>query len=146
AIIVPVLFVLLAVQTAGLLRRSGQIARTEIEEARDRHLIRALMDNSPDRIYVKDNESRFVHISRELARVFGLNDPAEAVGKTDADFFAPEFAQQCRADELEVIRTGKPLLGKEEKEIHPDGRVTWAVTTTLPLRGTRGEVIGVLGL
>jgi two-component system, cell cycle sensor histidine kinase and response regulator CckA len=156
SLILPLLFLLVLADAALYFDQlrwlrtllSGETGKrqSQSEIDRDRNLLQALMDNSPDRIYVKDTESRFVHISRALATVFGLQEPAEAVGKTDADFFAPEFAQQCRADELEVIRTGKPLLGKEEKETRPDGTVTWAVTTTLPLRDAQGKVIGILGL
>jgi two-component system, cell cycle sensor histidine kinase and response regulator CckA len=161
AILIPILFLLLVAEAKGFIPsdrtfpRSQQekradaekaAARAEAVETRDLNLLRALMDNSPDRIYIKDTDSRFLHISRALASVFDLRAPAEVVGKTDADFFAAEFAQQCRADELAVIHTGKPLLGKEEKETHPDGHVTWAVTTTLPLRDAGGQVIGILGL
>ncbi|MGA2220379.1 MAG: hypothetical protein ABSH21_01135 [Verrucomicrobiia bacterium] len=59
---------------------------------------------------------RFICISKTEAHLFGLGDPAEAIGKTDFDFFTAEHAQQAYADEQEIIRTGRPMLGKEENE------------------------------
>ena len=61
--------------------------------------------------------------------LFGLSDPNQVIGKTDYDFFTEEHASQTFKDELEVMKTGKSLIGKEEKESFPDGRVKWASTT-----------------
>jgi PAS domain S-box-containing protein len=104
------------------------------------------MDNLPDVIYFKDRESRFTRINKALAKSFGLSDPAQAVGKTDFDFFTGEHAEQAFADEQEIVRTGQPVLGKEEKETWPDGHVTWASTTKMPLRDTNRNIIGTFGI
>src|SRR5579864_5781401 len=116
---------------------------TSISES---YLLYVLMDNVPDAIYFKDLESRFIRINRGMAKLFGLSDPAEAVGKTDFDFFSEEHARQAYLDEQEVIRTGRPLVAREEREYWPDGRVTWASTTKLPLRDRDGAIIGTFGI
>jgi PAS domain S-box-containing protein len=114
--------------------------------ARERHLLRTLMDHLPDSIYFKDRDSRFVRMNAAQARLFGLNDPAEAVGKTDYDFFTPEHAGQAFRDEQEVMRTGVPLVNQEEKETWPDGSVTWVTTTKMPLRDADGAIVGTFGV
>ncbi len=123
-------------------------ARKRAEQAldRERYLLHALMDNLPDAIYFKDRESRFLRISRALAEKFGLADAAEAEGKTDFDFFAEEHARQAREDELALMRTGQPVLNKEEKETWPDGRATWVATNKLPLRDQVGRIVGTFGI
>jgi PAS domain S-box-containing protein len=61
--------------------------RAETALTEERHLLRTLLDNLPDHIYFKDRHSRFTHLSESQAQRFGLNDPADALGKTDFDFF-----------------------------------------------------------
>lgn len=109
-------------------------------------LLHMLMDNVPDAIYFKDLQSSFICINRALALRFGLSDPAEAVGKTDFDYFSEAHARQAYLDEQEVIRIGRPLVAREEAEYWPDGRMTWASTTKLPLRDRDGSIIGTCGI
>jgi two-component system sensor histidine kinase/response regulator len=114
--------------------------------ARERFLLHALMDNLPDSIYFKDAGSRFIRVNKALANRFGLKDPAEAVSKTDSDFLSEEHAAPAVADELKVMRSGKPLVGREEKETWPDGRVAWVSVTKMPLRDRDGKIIGTFGV
>lgn len=107
-------------------------------------LLQALMDNMPDHIYFKDLQSRFIRNSKSQATLLGLNDPAEAVGKTDFDFFP--HAARSYAEEQEVMRSGKPLVDIEEWVVWPDGRETWVSTTKLPLRNSEGQTIGIFGI
>jgi PAS domain S-box-containing protein len=112
----------------------------------ERHLLHTLMDNLPDTIYFKDRESRFIRINKALVKGFGISVSDQAIGKTDADFFTSEHAQQAYADEQEIIRTGQPMLDKEEKETWPDGHVSWVSTTKMPLRDANGNIFGTFGV
>jgi PAS domain S-box-containing protein len=124
------------------------IERKQVAEtlARERYLLRTLIDNIPDSIYFKDAESRFVRINKALANRFGLKDSDEATGKTDFDFFSEEHAAPAFADEQEVMRSGKPVVNKEEKETWPDGRTAWVSTTKTPLYDQNGKVVGTFGV
>ncbi len=112
----------------------------------EQSLLRALMDNIPDHVYFKDRESRFLRISKAQADHFGLDDPAQAIGKTDFDFFAEAHARPAFEDEQSIIRTGIPLVGVEEQEVWPDGREGWVSTTKVPLKDAQGRIIGTLGV
>jgi diguanylate cyclase (GGDEF)-like protein/PAS domain S-box-containing protein len=112
----------------------------------DRHLLDALLEYSPDHLYFKDRRSRFVRVSRSLAEWMGLRDPLAAIGMSDADFFAAAHAQKASSDEDVILRTGRALIGVEEREVWPDGRETWVSTTKAPLRGRDGRIIGVFGM
>jgi phosphoserine phosphatase RsbU/P len=122
--------------------------RSEAESAleRERFLLKTLMDNLPDNIYFKDRESRFTMVNRAMAAWFGLHDPADLIGKTDADLFSPEHAKAALRDEQAILRTGQPLVNREEKETWADGHETWVSTTKLPLRDPNGQIIGTFGL
>lgn len=126
--------------------RTAELANANDELQQERYLLHALMDNVPHSIYFKDESSRFIRVNRALADLFGLADPADAVAKTDRDFFGPEHTEQALADEREIMRTGRPLLDKEEKETWPDGRVTWALTTKMPLCDPDGRMAGTFGI
>jgi len=122
--------------------------RKRAEEAliEERYLLHTLMDNLPDAVYFKDRESHFTRINKADVKLFGLSGPAQAVGKTDFDFFTTEHAQEAYNDEQQIIRTGQPVVGKEEMETWPDGHVTWASTTKMPLRDAKGNIIGTFGV
>jgi len=110
------------------------------------HLLNALMEFLPDRIYYKDLQSRIISGSRSYARLFNLEDYSEIRGKTDFDFFSEEHANAALKDEQEIIRTGKAKLNMEEMETWPDGRVTWCSTSKAPLLDDRGHIIGTFGI
>jgi PAS domain S-box-containing protein len=109
-------------------------------------LLRTLIDNIPDYIYIKDIESRFVAANSALARSMGAETADDMIGKTDADFFAPEVAAQFRADEEIIIQTGQPLIGKEEFLINPKGVERIHATTKVPLRDRAGQIVGLVGI
>ncbi len=130
----------------GMDRDSTARIQTEIALRHERSITRALLDNIPDHVYCKDRASRFLIISRAMAAKFGLADPAQAVGKTDFDFFTEEHARQAFEDEQRIITTGQPLLDLMEKETWEDGRISWGLTTKTPLRNELGEIIGTCGI
>lgn len=111
----------------------------------EQYLLSALMNYSPDHIYFKDRESRFVRINQSHALVFGLSSPEQAVGKTDFDFFTDEHAQGAFRDEQEIIRTGIPVT-KEEKQTWADRPDTWVATSKMPLFDDDKNVIGTFGI
>lgn len=118
----------------------------ELFEAPAERLFEALMEQSPDRIYIKDLSSRFIAMSRAMMDFFGLRSVEEAIGRTDFDFFSNEHAQQAFDDERRVLETGRPIISREEKETWRDGRITWASSTKAPLLLSSGKIVGLLGI
>ncbi len=128
----------------------GRVAvdlRAALRELREEiFLLETLMDTIPDSIYFKDRESRFTRVNRYTAVRLGVSDPAQVVGKTDFDFFTTEHAEQAFRDEQQIVRSGKPIVGLEEKETLPGGAIRWVSTTKMPLRDTNGTIIGTFGI
>jgi PAS domain S-box-containing protein len=112
----------------------------------EQFLLRTLLQNIPDQIYFKDKQCRFIQVNPTLAHRFGVESPEQVLGKTDFDFFTQEHAGAAYADEQEIMRTGIPLVGREEQETWPDGTILWVTTTKLPLRDTKGEIVGTFGI
>jgi len=109
-------------------------------------LLSTIFESSPDYIYFKDLDSRFVRFSHSFMRHFKVTDEAMLRGKTDFDFFGMEISQAARDEELEIMRTGAPLVGKVEKSPTLDGRINWFLTTKTPWRDPDGSIIGIFGI
>ncbi len=122
--------------------------RKAMEEtlARERNLLRALMDNLPDHIFVKDTASRFVTANAATLRSLGAARLQDVLGKSDFDFLQRELAEQFFSDEQDVCRSGQPLMNREELLIDRGGQRKWLLTTKVPLRDGTGEVIGLVGM
>jgi PAS domain S-box-containing protein len=121
--------------------------RTEEDLAGERNLLRTLIDSIPDYIYVKDPESRFLLVNKISASSRGIVSPDAFVGKTDFDFLPHEFAEQFYADDQKVIKSGQPLINKEEQNIYPEtGAIRWFSTTKVPLQNNQGEIVGLVGI
>jgi two-component system sensor histidine kinase/response regulator len=112
----------------------------------EQQLLETFLEYIPDRVYFKDLKSRFLRISRAKATFSGLDNAQQAIGKTDADLFNSDQADQALAEEQEIIRTGQSVFAKEEEMRWPDGRTTWALVNKVPLRDRHGRIAGTLGI
>jgi PAS domain S-box-containing protein len=123
-------------------------ARKQIETSLDheRHLMASLLDTLPDQIYFKDIHHRFLRANPSLARMRGLADPAELLGKSDADYFTAARSCRTAAIERQIMDSGQPVIDLEELELQPDRPPTWHLTTKMPLRDPRGNIIGTFGV
>lgn len=114
--------------------------------AQERALLRTLIDNLPDNIFVKDTQGRIIVDNAAHCKLLGLRTAEEAVGKTDFDFFPQELAAQYFADEQAVIQSGQALINREEETVDPSGARQWLLTTKAPLRDASGDIIGLVGI
>lgn len=122
--------------------------RREAEDAiaEERKLLRTVIDTVPDYIYVKDLQHRMLLNNIAHTRSFGLENPEDAVGKTDFDFFPHELAAEFYDDEERLYQTGEPVIATEERTLHANGTYIWALTTKVPLHNVHGELIGLVGI
>jgi diguanylate cyclase (GGDEF)-like protein/PAS domain S-box-containing protein len=112
----------------------------------DGFLFRALMEATPDSVYVKDRNARLQRASRTMARNLGFAEPAELVGKSDVDLFGVEFGRRTYIEDLRVMDTNEPVSGLVESRQLADGEVNWTLTSKLPLHDEEGRVVGLLGV
>ncbi len=119
---------------------------TEEALSRERNLLRTLMDNLPDHIFVKDTASRFVTANAATLHSLGAERLEDVVGKTDFDFLGRHLAEKYYQDEQAVCRSGRPLVNREELLIDRSGAEKWLLTTKVPLLDRTGTVIGLVGM
>ena len=112
----------------------------------ERVWLRAMIDQVPDYLFVKDIDCRFVVANRAVAADLGHGDPNALLGKTDLELHPRERAEEFLANDRKVIRTGKALLDHEEYVVLKDGSRRWLSTSKLPLRDINGTIIGLVGI
>jgi len=112
----------------------------------DENLLRTLIDNMPDFIYIKDVKSRFVVANKKIAQVHGISSPMRMAGKTDFDFYPRELANKYFWNEQDIMSTGKPLINIEEQSLDENGEIIYLSTTKIPLRDSTGKSIGLVGI
>ncbi len=146
------------VRAEAALRRANEELERRVEERtaelstanallnQERNLLRALMDNIPDVIYVKDREGRFILSNVAAARLAGVATQEELYGTTVFDFFPEEMAAQYHADDQSVFQRGITLIEREEPAIDPKGNQKWFLTTKTPLLDHQGQLIGLVGI
>jgi len=141
-------------------QRTEQLARvnealcTEIAErhradralVEERQRLSTLLESVPDGIVFKDREGCILQINRALADRFGAKSPAEVVGRNEFEFVPAAQAQSSFEDELQVMHTDLPMIGKIERVPHADGRIEWVSMTKMPLHDAEGTVIGTFGV
>jgi len=158
--------------TVGITRDTTEQKRTEARLAYEQQLFQTLLETTPDNIYFKDRESRFVRVSQSkvestlqtVRRVHRAAHPtanqdewpshmvdAKAfaewlIGKTDLDTFPDEHARTAMEDEKEIVRTGQPIIGKLQQVTFADGTTKWWLTTRMPWRDKDGNIIGTFGV
>ena len=100
-------------------------ARTD-EILHERLLLRTLIDNLPDGIYAKDTAGRKTLANPADLKHLRCKIEAEAIGKTDFDFFPPEIAKNFMTDDQKVFH-GEPVINREEYFFDEDRPETLAV-------------------
>jgi PAS domain S-box-containing protein len=112
----------------------------------ERSLLRTLIDNLPDYIYVKDTASRHILNNKANVELIGGRDEAETLGKTAIDFVGFAVAQPYHEDDQYVFTTGNPILDREEITFSKTGELKHLLTTKVPLRDSSNNIVGLVGI
>ena len=117
--------------------------RMQEETARNERYQRALLDNFPFLVWLKDTESRFLTTNRTFAEAVRLPSASAIVGKTDLDFWPSDMANQYRADDAEVMATRQNKIVVEPITI--GDQTVWHETYKAPVVGDDGSLLGTVG-
>ncbi len=114
---------------------------------KDEWVLKALMDNSGDSVYIKDRQCRLWRVSHKMASDLAKNGITDIYGKTDLELFGESLGKRTMVDDQQVMETGQPKLSMIEN--HTDktqSETNWTSTTKLPIYNDEGEVIGLVGI
>ena len=133
-------------RTKELQAEAGERVRAQEALSEERKVLRTLIDNVPDYMYVKDAECRFLVANLSVAQQMGAKTPEDLLGKTDFDFYPRELATPFFEDEQKVIRSGQAEVNREEVGLDPQGNTSYVLTTQVPLRDKNGLATGLAGI
>jgi PAS domain S-box-containing protein len=128
----------------GLIRDITKRKRAEEALRESQRHQKAILDNIPDIAWLKDKESRIIAVNKPFGKSCGFK-PEDLAGKTDLDIWPRELAERYRADDKEVMESGKrkqveePLTDSEDKAF-------WIETIKTPIFDEQGNVIGTVGI
>jgi len=118
-----------------------KLAEQELRQAEER--IRAILEYSPNWIFLKDTEGRYLLVNGEIERVFRLSQE-QIIGKTDSEIFPSDHAAEYRANDLKVLRGGVTMEFEEIADLE-DGPHT-SIVHKFPLFDTHGKIYATGGV
>jgi len=121
------------VGTMGMSRDITRLKQIEDELAAERNMLRSVIENLPDPIFVKDVEGRYLLDNAAHCRSLGASSREEVIGRTSFDFFPHEEAAGFKKDDDRVVATGQPMENHEECVPDGQGRRRWILTTKAPV-------------
>lgn len=126
----------------------AEVDRKKAEEIirHERILLRTLIDNLPDTIYVKDFDARKVLANSADVLATGHAHESEILGKTDLEIFNKIDGEHGYMQDMQVLKTGKPLLDQEDEYVNRSGKVSWLRTSKIPLNDINGNTVGLVGI
>jgi AraC-like DNA-binding protein/PAS domain-containing protein len=123
-----------------------EFQRAFFERLGDQHQCRQLFEHLPDvEYFAKDAEGRFVAMGSGTLRRIGVAQEEDILGLADTDIHPPQVARAIREDDLQVMRTGQPIVDQVEALYARSRAKDWYLTTKLPMKDRQGNVIGVMG-
>ena len=122
-------------------------ARKRAEEAlrASQQIIEEIINAIPVRVFWKDKNLVYLGCNAIFARDAGFADPKDIIGKDDYQMGWRDQAELYRGDDRQVIESGCSKLLIEEPQTTPAGETITLLSSKLPLRGSNGEISGVLG-
>ena len=107
----------------------------------ERRVLETAFSQSPDYLYVKDKDSRFVIVNDNMVRLFRFRRSSDLVGLSDFNLRTPPDAEELYAREQEIMRTGVPLVDCLERMGNRH-----LLASKVPLRNSEGRIIGLAGV
>jgi PAS domain S-box-containing protein len=117
--------------------------RAEEVLRRQERLIHAILDNSPNMIFIKNTEGRYLLVNKEFARALRINQE-QINGKKDEDMFPPEQAAAFRANDVLALNSGLPIEF-EEVAVQADGPHT-SIVHKFPLFDAERKIYAIGGI
>ena len=119
----------------------SQLQNAEKTLKEQRQLLRTILDSTPDFVSLQDLQSVYQAVNISFCAIVGKREE-DIIGKADFDLFFEDMAEKNLRENLEIIKTGKPL--KNQEEIPTSEGKKWFHVVKIPVHDPDGNVIGIL--
>ena len=112
----------------------------------ERNQLRTLIDHLREHVFIKDSTGRFLVANKALLDDQGVSEPEMIAGKTSFDLYPADIAEQHRAWDEAVLRSGATIVDQEQQALDRTGKLVWTCSTKVPLRDHQGKISGLVGI
>ncbi|HEY7532988.1 MAG TPA: PAS domain-containing protein, partial [Nitrospiraceae bacterium] len=121
------------------------VERRRVEESlrESEERFRALVDHAPSVVFIKTSEGRYLFVNRRFVEAFQLEEE-KILGRTDADLFSREQADQFQTNDRMVLEAGT-AMEFEEVSRYADGLHS-SIVVKFPLRDGSGRIYATGGI
>ena len=120
---------------------------TEDRITEERQMLRAIIDNIPDYIFVKDRKHQSILVNKKFhTQILGQSNGEHSKGYTPLDYFEPHLGTEIIEDNERVIQTGEPVINRPDLITNVDGKQEMVLLTKVPLKNAENENIGIVGI
>ncbi|MCP4724732.1 MAG: PAS domain S-box protein, partial [bacterium] len=124
--------------------RSRKVFKKDFDKSRK--MLQLVLDNIPQFVFWKDKNSAYLGCNKNFARVAGVEDSTDIVGKTDHELpWQNDLADNALESDRKVMNEDKPILNKVDMYSTKDGDQAWLNSNKIPLHDAEGNVVGILG-
>ncbi|RED51619.1 PAS domain-containing protein [Aestuariispira insulae] len=123
--------------------RPHNVRQTDITE---QFTFSQIMENLPHAVYRKDKDLHYLELNKVEAEILGIDDPAQAIGKTAAELQGNRSMQSRQKNECSVLATGKTAAEHVEKQSRGRNKTAWFASTIAPIKDEYGETQQLIGI
>jgi PAS domain S-box-containing protein len=134
---------------AGVLAMVTDITNKKLAEEKlqqERYLLRTLIDNIPDYIFVKDTDGRHLVNNKANVNHSEFQTQGETLGRLKVDSITDGNFEGFADEDRRILESGKPLINKEERLTADNGEHRWFLTSKIPLKDATGNAVGLIGI
>lgn len=130
-----------------LLEQITERQKIETRLNEERELLRVLIDNIPDEIYVKDIQGRHILVNKAMHKRLSPRAPnGVVIGTTNADYLPPERVKKRQEEEYHIIYERKAPFTQEGSFQWDTPEPTWILMTRVPIYDNNGQPLGIVGI
>lgn len=123
-----------------------ELSETQDALQQERTLLRMVMDNIPDMIYLKDRDGHYMLMNSACMEALGIKDLSEAKGRTMRDFFDKTYTLRHKVIDAHILASGEPVINMDNLMRYANGTEHRQLLTKKPLFDSTGHVTGILGI